>query len=485
MLIVILGFSPVRAADAPAREAVSEARTLAASIGKLLRQKDYAGAAKQLPELQRQLAELASGADDDAPLARSLESLQAQASRYAEQLRAAGIELPKQDAPAAGDAPQTAATAKGPSYARDVAPVFVESCYGCHGTGAAGGLSFANFDRFSQGGNSGAAIEPGKAEDSLLIQKLRGTAGARMPLRRDPLSDEVIGKIAAWIDAGAKFDGDSPATATDVLVRTTTAARMTDDELSTARAERAAANWKLALPGRDVHTQQGERSLVVGLADEGQLTKIAAAADRAQRDVAKLLRQPPSSPLVKGRLTVFAFTRRYDYGEFGRMVEKRELPDTWNGHARFNSIDAYVCVVASGDDEDSLLFELSRQVMTVYLLSRATLPGWFVLGSGDAVAMRVSPKSPAAVELQARIKQGAAELTDPKPLLTEKLADEQLEPLAAGLAGFLLSDVGRYRKLLDGVAAGQPFDDAVKAAYGSSPAELVPAWQAKAAKGRR
>lgn len=52
-------------------------------------------------------------------------------------------------------------------------------------------------------------VEPGAPERSYLLAKLKGTAmqlssvGTRMPLGAEPLSDEVLADIEAWIARGA------------------------------------------------------------------------------------------------------------------------------------------------------------------------------------------------------------------------------------------------------------------------------------------
>ena len=62
------------------------------------------------------------------------------------------------------------------SFARDIAPVPVDNCLGCHGgTGnnPGGKLNMATFAvRLLKGGDSGNEIEPGKPADSLLLKKL-------------------------------------------------------------------------------------------------------------------------------------------------------------------------------------------------------------------------------------------------------------------------------------------------------------------------
>ena len=92
------------------------------------------------------------------------------------------------------------------------------NCIECHGTQrASGGLQLSDFKALLKGGNSGLAVEPGKPAESLLIKKLKGTAGERMPLKRPPLPAESIAKIEKWIAEGVHFDGGDPAQPTDKI----------------------------------------------------------------------------------------------------------------------------------------------------------------------------------------------------------------------------------------------------------------------------
>ena len=57
---------------------------------------------------------------------------------------------------------------------------------------------------------------------------------------------------------------------------------------------------------------------------------------------------PADRSLVKGRLTLYVFDKRYDYGEVGTMLERREIPASWRGHWRYTGVDAYGCVLLTG-----------------------------------------------------------------------------------------------------------------------------------------
>ncbi len=93
----------------------------------------------------------------------------------------------------------------------DINPLFAEHCIVCHGDRS--GLSLETYEDTMEGGDHGASIDPGNGAGSILIQVLRGTHPdiALMPLNRVPFPEEVIARVAAWIDAGA------PKTAADFV----------------------------------------------------------------------------------------------------------------------------------------------------------------------------------------------------------------------------------------------------------------------------
>src|SRR5688572_27343520 len=61
-------------------------------------------------------------------------------------------------------------------FERQVRPVLAEHCYSCHSTSAQkkkGGLLLDARDGLRKGGDSGAALVPGKPADSLLVKAIR------------------------------------------------------------------------------------------------------------------------------------------------------------------------------------------------------------------------------------------------------------------------------------------------------------------------
>ena len=94
-------------------------------------------------------------------------------------------------------------------YLRDVKPVLQARCYACHGAQKQqSDLRVDTAAAIHAGGESGSAIVPGNAAESLIVAAVTGNGMERMPKEGQPLSDEQIAKLRAWIDAGAPAPPD-------------------------------------------------------------------------------------------------------------------------------------------------------------------------------------------------------------------------------------------------------------------------------------
>ncbi len=91
------------------------------------------------------------------------------------------------------------------SFAQRILPIFQRhGCGNCHG--GSGGLVVTSVASLLTGGNHGAAIVAGQADNSNLIKKLSLTPpfGARMPQGGPYLPDSTITVIRTWINEGAQ-----------------------------------------------------------------------------------------------------------------------------------------------------------------------------------------------------------------------------------------------------------------------------------------
>jgi hypothetical protein len=95
------------------------------------------------------------------------------------------------------------------SFKNDVNPLIKKYCMPCHAEEQMNPseLYMDSYETLIEGGKHGKPIEPGKAKQSLLIQKLseKPPFGDRMPLKaKEPLPDEVVKILTEWINQGAK-----------------------------------------------------------------------------------------------------------------------------------------------------------------------------------------------------------------------------------------------------------------------------------------
>ena len=95
-------------------------------------------------------------------------------------------------------------------YERQIKPIFKSRCYACHGAlKQKAHLRLDTGDLIRKGGDDGPAVEPGHADESSLIERLKETDPVRkMPPEGSPLSAEQIALVQAWINDGAKSPAD-------------------------------------------------------------------------------------------------------------------------------------------------------------------------------------------------------------------------------------------------------------------------------------
>jgi Protein of unknown function (DUF1549)/Protein of unknown function (DUF1553)/Planctomycete cytochrome C len=100
-------------------------------------------------------------------------------------------------------------------FNKDIQPLLSKNCYECHGPEKQkGGLRLDQKDAALKGGDTGPILMAGKSAESLLIQVVTGTKEdiARMPKKKEPLSDDQIGILRAWIEQGADWPDTAVAT---------------------------------------------------------------------------------------------------------------------------------------------------------------------------------------------------------------------------------------------------------------------------------
>lgn len=358
------------------------------------------------------------------------------------------------------------------SFARDIAPILLENCNGCHidAMQRRGNLTMDTFTELLKGGDSGAIVDPKKSADSLLVQKIKGLSGARMPAGgRPPLKDEQIAMIAKWIDEGATFDGKSPKTKLASVSAQAWANAASHEELMEKRKELALQKWRRAFGKSTPEIAADAEYVVIGNVGESGVKEVLASAHEATAQVRKALKIKSDEPLAKGGVTIFAIKGRYDYTEFGKMVESRSLPSTWIGHSRRDVLDIYATILYDKSDAKHNQANLIQQLSSVWVTGFEGVPSWFSDGFGRAVAGMIGGKGDKRIKgWEQQIASIVTNMKDPKELLSGKMNEEDAAIVGYGLIRKLIeiSNRKQFDALLRALEKSNSFDMAFTSAVG-------------------
>ena len=105
--------------------------------------------------------------------------------------------MPKAETPATSDV----------SYAKDIQPIFNQSCMPCHAGGkdAKGSYDLTGYaNAMGPGQDPVANVLPGNADSSILYRRVIDTVPPQMPKARPALNAAHLATIRKWIEQGAK-----------------------------------------------------------------------------------------------------------------------------------------------------------------------------------------------------------------------------------------------------------------------------------------
>ena len=96
------------------------------------------------------------------------------------------------------------------NFREDVKPILEASCVKCHARGQSkGGFSLETREQLLKGGDSGAAVVPGKSAESYLVELVAGVDPDNvMPQKGSKLSSGQVGILRKWIDDGLSWDAE-------------------------------------------------------------------------------------------------------------------------------------------------------------------------------------------------------------------------------------------------------------------------------------
>jgi hypothetical protein len=89
------------------------------------------------------------------------------------------------------------------SFSKDIAPLLVRSCGGCHIRGKKGDFHIPTFAALAQSG----VVQPGVGQASRIVEVI---ASGDMPRGGGKVAAADLAKLVSWIDTGAAYDGGNP-----------------------------------------------------------------------------------------------------------------------------------------------------------------------------------------------------------------------------------------------------------------------------------
>ena len=373
------------------------------------------------------------------------------------------------------------------SFAKDIAGLLSKNCNGCHVNArqVRGRLRMDNFSQILRGGDSGAILEAGNGANSLLVKRLRGMGGDRMPGGGRPaLSEAEIQRIIKWIDEGAMLDGKSDKQPLETMHKIAIAGSSTPEEMTAKRLELAKQAMNLSNgSGQPIESKETEHFQVTGAASKATIELVARLAEEQIKTAAALVSAEVGQDLFAGKATVFVFTKRYDYSEFAKMTEGRNLPNGWTSHWSFDGIHAYIAVVASErDDEEEVQNRLVSPIYSVAVATRGgDLPRWFAEGVGVAAANnRQKLTRSERNERTAGLLSAVGQTNDAKQFLEGKLPPEVSDQVGTAIASSLIAKKQRKRfsSMMRRLKDGESFEQAFANQFGKPPALYIQQWLA-------
>lgn len=351
-------------------------------------------------------------------------------------------ETPKK-ADAASPPPETATAEddKAIKFSRDVAPILVGNCIGCHNPRSKarnGGFDLTTFQGLMAGGKSGKVIVPGKPEESHLVELV---ATKEMPRgNRGKLSEEAVGRIEQWVKAGATLDAKGDPSAplekiaeTPEQLRQREVAKLSPEDRDKKLQEVALDRWKKAgAKGTPVATI-GKNFLLFGNLPKPRAERLLKAMEGQRTALGALLGRDGSKGLTgPEKVSLYVFNDSASYVEFVRSVEKREVESGVEAHGRLNVGQPYVAAVdplngaeeptgpakksakskkSQADDapdgpDRTLAGLLSEGLAASATTAAGKPPRWLTYGLGAYLAAQVEPRgSPYFAKLRREASQ--------------------------------------------------------------------------------
>jgi mono/diheme cytochrome c family protein len=241
------------------------------------------------------------------------------------------------------------------TFTKEVLPVFTAKCVGCHGAGQPmAGLDLRTLPSLVKGSKSGAVVEEGLSDKSVLVRKV---ASRDMPPKGsgEPLTEAEIRGLRQWIDKGHFVDSADPETPREREFTKAEAPDITDKDRSFWSFRKPA-----AAPAPKVRTGNRVRSpidaFVLGKLESKGLTFSPDAPNLTlvRRVYFDLTGLPPTREEVR------TFVEDAKPGAYERLVDRALASPRYGERWGRHWLDATGYVDTTGKDFDPMRIELAE-----------------------------------------------------------------------------------------------------------------------------
>ncbi len=426
--------------------------------------------------------------------------------------------MPKTAMPAEGDAsaaaPATvtpADTAGGLKFSRDIAPILVANCAGCHTATHRSGFNQTTFAGLMKGGKTGDDIVSGKPEESLVVKRIKNEegAGAKMPPGQARLSENAIAKIEQWIKEGAKLDAGVDAAAPMVKyaatpedLRKAELAKMSPDDRDKKTEAAGRDRLKKADPTSKMEMTKSAHFMLFSDMPKERVSLLLKTMERQYGLVGQILGIGKMN--FGEKMSFYVFKEQKGFTEFARTIENQDVEPGEEARGKLGVESPYIIAIdplqggsestastskkasrsKKADDSlggpDRTLAGLLTEQFTIGALNLAGKPPrWITMGAGALFASKLEPRSPyyrkLRLEAVDQVKLGWSGKA--QEALGDTIKPETVRAVGFAICDWLFStDPNAFANFVRGMLEGGPkLDDAIGAALNSNREQFLAA----------
>jgi cytochrome c553 len=396
-------------------------------------------------------------------------------------------------------------------FSKDIAPILVANCTGCHsGEGVGlkrGKLDLSTFETMQ----ARQVVLAGNTDESKLLLRLKGEIEPRMPQGANAkLSDAAIAKIERWIKEGATLDaGNDPKkpiasyAASALQVRRAAVAKLPPGERDKKTEEVGLQRFKQANANLKPEVVPSDHFMMFSNLPKDRATNTLKLLETEYGQLKRIL--GPEATAWPEKVSIYAFSARKDYIEFARTVEQRAEVDAEEfTSGRLTVTQPYVAIVdpqggkkdepgtgkrkargrrgEAGDSSADRSFQglLTETLGSSLVATAGGPPRWLAVGIGAYLAAQVEPRSPYYKQLRqtafANYQQGWPTRAMEALGGSDQITPDGLRSISFAIVEAMMSTEmrGRFPNFVAGMLeGGNKLDDMLQGVYGGTREDFI------------